>query len=73
GLLSQQAQKPEEGNTMQKLKSVRLSVLAAFLLALGVTACGETWRGAKEDTRENVKTTGEGVEKAGEKIQKQAD
>jgi predicted small secreted protein len=55
---------------MQKLRSVRLSVLAASLLALGVAACGNTWEGAKEDTRENVKTTGEGLEKAGENIQK---
>ncbi len=56
---------------MQMLKSTRFTVLAAFLMALGLAACGETWRGAKEDTRENVKTTGQGMEKAGENIQKQ--
>jgi predicted small secreted protein len=55
---------------MKKLRSVRLSVLAASLLTLAVAACNETWEGAKEDTRENVKTTGEGLEKAGENIQK---
>lgn len=56
---------------MQMLKNTRLPVLAAFLLALGLAACSETWRGAKEDTRENVETTGQGLEKAGENIQKQ--
>ena len=56
---------------MQMLKSTRLPVLAAFLLALGLAACSETWQGAKEDTRENVKTTGQGMEKAGENIQTQ--
>lgn len=55
---------------MQNLKSVRLSVLVACLLTLGVAACSNTWRGAKEDTQENVKTTGQGLEKAGENIQK---
>lgn len=54
---------------MQNLKSVRLSVLAG-LLTLGIAACSNTWEGAKEDTRENVKTTGQGMEKAGENIQK---
>jgi predicted small secreted protein len=47
---------------MKKLRSVRLSVLAASLLTLAVAACNETWEGAKEDTRENVKTS-EGLEK----------
>jgi hypothetical protein len=56
---------------MQMLRSIRLSVLAASLMVLGLAACSETWKGAKEDTRENVKTTGEGLEKAGENIQKQ--
>lgn len=56
---------------MQLVRSTLLPVLAAFLLSLGVAACGETWRGAKEDTRENVEDTGQGLEKAGENIQKQ--
>ena len=55
---------------MQNLKSARLSVLVASLLTLSVAACSNTWEGAKEDTRENVKTTGQGMEKAGENIQK---
>jgi hypothetical protein len=55
---------------MQNLKTLRLSVLVACLLTLGAAACSNTWEGAKEDTRENVKTTGQGLEKAGENIQK---
>jgi predicted small secreted protein len=56
---------------MQMLRSTCLSVLAASLMAMSLAACSETWRGAKEDTRENVETTGQGIEKAGEDIQKQ--
>jgi predicted small secreted protein len=52
-------------------KQVRLAIVGVSLLALGAAACSETWEGAKEDTKENVKTTGQGVEKAGENIQKQ--
>ena len=52
-------------------KRMRLAVLAGSLLALGAAACSETWEGAKQDTKENVETTGEGIEKAGENIKKQ--
>jgi hypothetical protein len=51
---------------------MRLAICGVSLLALGAAACSETWEGAKEDTKENVKTTGQGIEKAGENIQKQA-
>ena len=54
----------------ETFRYVRLAVLAASLLAFGA-ACSETWQGAKEDTKENVKSTGQGLEKAGENIQKQ--
>ena len=54
-------------------RSIRSLVLAVSLLTVGLAACSETWEGAKEDTRENVKATGQGIEKAGEKIQKQAE
>jgi hypothetical protein len=56
---------------MHLVKSTLIPVLAALLLSLGVAACSETWEGAKQDTRENVKDTGQGLEKAGENIQKQ--
>lgn len=54
----------------ETFKYVRLAVLAATVLAFSA-ACGDTWSGAKEDTKENVKSTGQGLEKAGENIQKQ--
>ena len=49
-------------------RSIRSVVLAVSLLPLGLAACSGTWEGAKQDTRENVKATGQGIEKAGEKI-----
>ena len=51
----------------------RLAIIAISLLSLGAVACSETWEGAKEDTRDNVKSTGKGLEKAGDNIQKQVD
>ena len=47
---------------MKKLRSVRLSVLAASLLTLAVMAMQRDLGRGKRDTRENVKTTGEGLE-----------
>lgn len=37
-------------------------------LSFALAACGDTWRGFKTDTGENVEATGEALEKAGEKI-----
>jgi len=48
-------------------------IVPAALLALAVGACSETWHGAKEDTQENVKATGQAIEKAGETIERQAE
>lgn len=39
-----------------------------LFFAFGLSACGDTWRGAKKDTGENLKATGEALENAGEKI-----
>ena len=47
----------------------RLAALAVLLLASGLAACGDTWRGAKQDTGDNLKATGQAVEKVGEKVQ----
>lgn len=41
----------------------------ALGIMIAMTACSETWRGAKQDTKDNVESVGRGVEKAGEKIQ----
>ena len=53
---------------MTKMRLMLLAMVAVFALA----ACGDTWRGVKEDTRENTQAVGRGVEKTGEKIQQQA-
>ncbi|MEQ9639681.1 MAG: hypothetical protein RIM84_06605 [Alphaproteobacteria bacterium] len=46
--------------------------LTATLLALAfvgsLAACGDTWRGAKRDTGQNLEATGNAIEKAGEKV-----
>ena len=46
-----------------------LALLAAFLLATTLSACGDTWRGAKQDTSDNLKSTGQTLENAGEKVE----
>jgi predicted small secreted protein len=51
--------------------STRLAIPMLAMLAIGAAACSETWEGAKQDTRENVQTTGQGLENAGENIKKQ--
>ncbi len=61
-----------QGHVMHTFRCVRLSVLVASLLVLGLGACSRTWEGLKEDTGENLRTTGQSLEKAGEDIKKQA-
>ena len=41
----------------------------ALFLATTLTACGDTWRGMKKDTGDNLESTGEALEKAGEKVE----
>ncbi len=52
-------------------KGVKFGAMLMALALLG--ACSSTWGGVKEDTRDNVKAVGQGVQKAGEKIEKQAE
>ena len=40
----------------------------SFVSALG--ACGDTWRGVKKDTGENMEKTGGAIENAGERVKK---
>lgn len=47
-----------------------LTIVALLGIAFGTAACGDTWRGLKTDTGQNVEATGEALEKAGEKIKK---
>ena len=51
---------------------IRRLVSAAFILAFAGTlgACGDTWRGAKKDTGQNIEATGEALERTGEKIKR---
>jgi predicted small secreted protein len=53
---------------MSKMRLTLLAMVAVF----GLAACGDTWRGVKEDTKENTQAVGRGIERAGEKIQEQA-
>ena len=46
-------------------------LMAALLLvgmATALSACGDTWRGLKEDTGQNMEKTGDAIEKAGEAV-----
>jgi predicted small secreted protein len=44
----------------------------ALILGLGLAACGDTWRGMKKDTGENMEAVGETVDKAGEEVKESA-
>jgi len=50
--------------------SLRNVILPLFVLtfAASVAGCGDTWRGAKEDTGENLQKTGNALERAGENV-----
>ena len=45
----------------------------ALFLGLSLAACGDTWRGMKKDTGENMEAVGETVDKAGEKVEESAE
>ena len=45
-----------------------LNFLVLGLLVVTLAACGDTWRGLKQDTGENVEATGRALEKAGEAV-----
>ena len=53
---------------MINLRRLPLLLATLLLAASTLTACGDTWKGMKEDTSDNMKATGEAVENAGEKI-----
>lgn len=54
---------------MSNARSLFLALLGSLFLATTLAACGDTWRGAKEDTSDNLEATGEALEKAGEKVE----
>lgn len=46
----------------------RASPLTALTLLLALAACGDTWRGVKKDTGENLQSTGRAIERAGDVV-----
>jgi hypothetical protein len=51
--------------------STRTFLLAAAIAAAATLgACGDTWRGVKQDTGENLGATGAAVERAGDSIKR---
>lgn len=49
---------------------IRKLILSIFFMSftMALSACGDTWRGAKQDTGENLQKTGSAIESTGEKI-----
>lgn len=54
-------------------RTLRLPSVLLLASLLSLAGCGDTWKGVKKDTKENVQAVGKGIEKAGEKIRKSAD
>jgi predicted small secreted protein len=44
----------------------------ALVFGLGLAACGDTWRGMKQDTGENMEAVGETLDRGGEKVEESA-
>jgi hypothetical protein len=63
-------QRPDLHGELAMSGWARLLVVTAMLggLATALSACGDTWRGLKEDTGQNMEKTGETIEKAGEAV-----
>lgn len=47
-----------------------LTPLFVLGFAISLSACGDTWRGVKKDTGENMEKTGNAIENAGEKVKR---
>lgn len=59
---------------MSQLRRTPLVALAlAGAVALSLGACGDTWRGLKQDTKENTAAVGRGIERGGQKVQDAAE
>jgi len=52
---------------MDMTSSIRAASLLVLTLALA--ACGDTWRGAKQDTGDNMRATGETLNQGGAAVQ----
>ena len=58
------------GRAMSMNGLARLVLVAVMLVGVSaaLSACGDTWRGLKEDTGENLERSGEAAEEAGEAV-----
>jgi predicted small secreted protein len=56
---------------LRRMPLVASALAVAIALSLG--ACGDSWRGLKQDTKDNTAAVGRGVERGGEKIQEAAE
>ena len=43
------------------MRKIAFALIAVVALPLLLSACGDTWRGAKEDTRDNLEATKDAV------------
>lgn len=62
----------EDARTAMNLRAYTHWVLGPVVVVFGGIAtvgCHDTWQGVKDDTRNAVHKTGEGVEKVGEKLE----
>ncbi len=48
-------------------------LLAIAVMVSMIGACTSTWQGVKQDTRENTRSGGHGVQEVGKKIEKQTE
>ncbi len=49
-------------------RSMLLNLFVLAFLTVSLAACGDTWRGLKQDTGDNLESTGEAIEDAGEAV-----
>ncbi len=56
------------GNASTPSSTRRLLLGSTLLLTALLAGCGDTWRGLKKDTGENLEKTGRAIEKAGGKV-----
>lgn len=47
---------------------VNWRLLMGVVLLGAMTGCGDTWKGIKKDTGDNMEAAGKAIEKTGEKI-----
>jgi predicted small secreted protein len=45
--------------------------LLALTFGAALAGCGDTWRGAKQDTGENMEATGDALQSGGQKVKPQ--